>query len=269
MSRFTHAIVCRIPNNVQLDSQTANSGIDLAKARKEQENLCEILREAGVDVIELAPEESAPASSLFVEDLAIVCNGTALITRPSHPSRRKEVAALLMELGLQVHEMEAENKKVMLEGADVLFTGREFFVGLTKWTNLGGAMEVARVFPEFPVTPIKVNGAGHLKRYVALATPNVLAVGGSKEAQNILKRLEREATFRYQTLTLSGDEAVNSLCVNGTLIYRADLGDDVEKFRSLQDSQTAPVDLAQLSKLGGMLSQHCILFRRIKLLKKL
>lgn len=90
MSRYTHAIVSRLPNNVQLD-QSGNSKIDLQRARKDQEEFCENLREAGVDVIELAPEDSAQAASLFVEDLAVVCNGTALITRPSHPSRRKEV----------------------------------------------------------------------------------------------------------------------------------------------------------------------------------
>lgn len=94
MSRFTHAIVSRLPTNVQLDTQSANSKIDLQRARKEQEEFCENLREAGVDVIELAPEENAPAASLFVEDLAVVCNGTALITRPSHAARRKEVGRI-------------------------------------------------------------------------------------------------------------------------------------------------------------------------------
>lgn len=65
--------------------------------------------------------------------------------------------------------------------------GREFFVGITKKTNVAGAMEVAKAFPEYPVTPVKVNGPLHLKHYVCLASPNVIAVGSSKEAQNILK----------------------------------------------------------------------------------
>lgn len=95
MARYTHAVICRIPHNLQLDSQTVQAGIDLSQARREQEALCEALREAGVDVIELAPEDSAPVSSLFVEDMAIVCNGTALITRPPHPCRRKEVSEIL------------------------------------------------------------------------------------------------------------------------------------------------------------------------------
>ena len=36
------------------------------------------------------------------------------------------------------------------------FLGREFFVGISSFTNEEGASEVAMAFPEYPVTPIKV-----------------------------------------------------------------------------------------------------------------
>lgn len=54
-----------------------------------------------------------------------------------------------------------------------------------------------------------------------MAGPDILCVGASKEAKEILKRMEREATFSYQTLTVSEDEAANCLYINGTLIHRA------------------------------------------------
>ena len=37
-----------------------------------------------------------------------------------------------------------------------LFTGREFFVGLSKTTNIAGAKAVASAFPEYPVTLLRV-----------------------------------------------------------------------------------------------------------------
>ena len=37
-----------------------------------------------------------------------------------------------------------------------LFLGREFFVGLSEWTNEAGARAVAAAFPDFPCTPVKV-----------------------------------------------------------------------------------------------------------------
>jgi arginine deiminase len=43
-----------------------------------------------------------------------------------------------------------------IDGGDVLFTGREFFVGLSKTTNMAGAKAVASAFPEYPVTLLRV-----------------------------------------------------------------------------------------------------------------
>ena len=50
--------------------------------------------------------------------------------------------------------------------------------------------------------------------------PDVISVSSSPQAQKILKRVEREATHRYQTLTLPEDGASNLIIVNGTLIHR-------------------------------------------------
>lgn len=87
---------------------------------------------------------------------------------------------LKKEIGLTVMEIDVPNAK--LHGGDVLFTGnvhinsmyklnfqhkvlksvifyhlgREFFIGLSAWTNESGAMAVAAAFPEFPCTPVKV-----------------------------------------------------------------------------------------------------------------
>lgn len=86
----------------------------------------------------------------------------------------------------------------------------------------------------------------HLKALVSMAGPDVICVGAGKAAQEVLKvrgklqfcvwfstsgiffylfvsvqRIEREATFSYQTLTVPEDVAANVLYVNGTLIHRS------------------------------------------------
>lgn len=88
--RYTHAIVCRISNCFKTSAAELYGEVDLSEARQQHEKLCKTLRELGVDVIELPPDESQP-DSVFVEDTAVVCNGTALICRPGLPSRQKEV----------------------------------------------------------------------------------------------------------------------------------------------------------------------------------
>lgn len=53
--------------------------------------------------------------------------------------------------------VEIADPKAKLEGGDVLFTGKEFFVGISDFTNEAGARAVANAFPEFPCVPIKVS----------------------------------------------------------------------------------------------------------------
>jgi dimethylargininase len=64
-------------------------------------------------------------------------------------------AILKKELDLCL--MDIADPKAKLEGGDVLFTGKEFFVGISDFTNEAGARAVANAFPEFPCVPIKVS----------------------------------------------------------------------------------------------------------------
>ena len=53
-----------------------------------------------------------------------------------------------------------------------------------------------------------------------MAGPDVLCVGSSSAAQIVLKRIEREASHRYQTLTLPEEGPSGCLFINGTLLHR-------------------------------------------------
>lgn len=83
--RYTHAVVCRIPLSLRTRGE-----IELEEAKKQHESYVKLLRELGIDVIELPPDEALPECA-FVEDTAVICNGIALITKPGSPHRVKEV----------------------------------------------------------------------------------------------------------------------------------------------------------------------------------
>lgn len=62
--------------------------------------------------------------------------------------------------------------------------GREIYVGLSTRTNILGAQAVGKAFPEYPTTIVRVNPpAVHLKDYISMAGPEVMAVGKSAAAQ--------------------------------------------------------------------------------------
>ena len=62
----------------------------MEKAKKQHEAYCALLREIGLDVIELPPDESLP-DGVFVENTAVICNGVALIGKSPNNIRQKEV----------------------------------------------------------------------------------------------------------------------------------------------------------------------------------
>ncbi len=47
-----------------------------------------------------------------------------------------------------------------MDGGDVLFTGRELFVGLSSRTNKKSVEFLAKTFPKYQVTPVERGGKG-------------------------------------------------------------------------------------------------------------
>lgn len=60
-------------------------------AKEQHKQYCSLLREIGLDVIELPPDDELP-ESVFVETSAVICNGVALIGKSDNPMRQKEVS---------------------------------------------------------------------------------------------------------------------------------------------------------------------------------
>lgn len=89
--RFTHAIVCRLADSFE---KSAANPVNLGLAKEQHAAYVGTLRTLGLDVIELPPDEALP-DCVFVEDTAVVVNGTALITRPGLANRQKEASLCL------------------------------------------------------------------------------------------------------------------------------------------------------------------------------
>ncbi|XP_010080815.1 PREDICTED: N(G),N(G)-dimethylarginine dimethylaminohydrolase 1-like, partial [Pterocles gutturalis] len=92
---------------------------------------------------------------------------------------------VLESLNLNIVEMVDEN--ATLDGGDVLFTGREFFVGLSRRTNQRGAEILADTFKDYAVSTVPVHDSLHLKSFCSMAGPNLIAIGSSEAAQKALK----------------------------------------------------------------------------------
>uniref|UniRef100_A0A4X1UFV9 Dimethylarginine dimethylaminohydrolase 1 n=1 Tax=Sus scrofa TaxID=9823 RepID=A0A4X1UFV9_PIG len=118
----------------------------------------------------------------------------------------------LEKLQLNIVEMQDEN--ATLDGGDVLFTGREFFVGLSKRTNQRGAEILADTFKDYAVSTVPVADSLHLKSFCSMAGPNLIAIGSSDSAQKALKIMQQMSDHRYDKLTVPDDTAANCVYLN-------------------------------------------------------
>ncbi|XP_069497796.1 N(G),N(G)-dimethylarginine dimethylaminohydrolase 1 [Ambystoma mexicanum] len=275
MSSFgecTHAIVRSIPESLCKGALRMEEGddVDFAAAKREHELYVGVLKNTlGLQVISLPGEESLPDCP-FVEDVAVVCGETALITRPGAGSRRKEVEEMkkaLRALHLNVVEMTDEN--ATLDGGDVLFTGKEFFVGLSKRTNQRGAEILADTFKDYAVSTVPVEGHLHLKSCCSMAGPNLIAIGSGDAAQKILKTMQQMSDHRYDKLTVPDDHAANCIYMNipskgHVLLHRTteEFPESVKVFEKLKDYLLIPVSGTELDKVDGLLTCCSVLINK-------
>ena len=106
------------------------------------------------------------------------------------------------------------------------------------------------IFSNISISATQVDGCYHLKTFLNIAGPDVLSVGAGPEAQSVLKRMEREATHRYQTLTLPEDRAANCIFVNGSLVHRG--RQEAPKSQPVSELFT----LVLCNRIGISLSNH-------------
>ena len=95
-------------------TDSANSNpVDLALARQQHKAYVDALRSTGADVRVLPGDEAHP-DCVFVEDPAVVIGGTALITRPGAPSRRRETDRIKRVLQVQYNTSRDRARKKSL-----------------------------------------------------------------------------------------------------------------------------------------------------------
>jgi dimethylargininase len=137
--------------------------LDVPTARLQHAAYVRRLEAGGFSVRFVPPDDDHP-DCCFIEDTAVVVDDVALLTRPGHPSRVGELAAVGAALRrlLAVEEMPASAR---LDGGDVLQVGARVFVGVGARTNRGGMEAVARLAEERgrSVVAVEPRGVLHLK----------------------------------------------------------------------------------------------------------
>jgi dimethylargininase len=193
----------------------ARTPIDVTRAAEQHQRYEDTLRSLGCTVRHLPATHELP-DSVFVEDVAVVLDELAIITRPGAESRRPEresIAAVLSEYR-PLHAIQAPGT---LDGGDVLRIGRTLFVGLSTRTDEDGARQLARLTAPFGYTVhcVQTTACLHLK---SAAT----AIGGSRLLCNP-EWIDTRVFGDRETLAIDPDEphAANVLRIGDTILCAA------------------------------------------------
>lgn len=150
--------------------------IDVDRARRQHSDYEECLRSLGCEVHRL-PEAPELPDAVFVEDIAVVLDEVAVITRPGAESRRPEIPAVAESLRpyRPLARIEAPG---ILDGGDILRLGQRLFVGLSRRSNGAAIRQLQDLLAVFGygVTGVPVRDCLHLKSAVTQVAEEWLLV---------------------------------------------------------------------------------------------
>lgn len=277
--RFTQAIV-RTPCPSFADGLTT-AGLgkpDVALALAQHAAYVEALRECGLEVTVLPPDEAYPDST-FVEDTAVLTADWALVTRPGAASRAGEAESMARVLASRFDGLGAITAPGTLDGGDICEAfarhtkkardigpsghgerpggapseeGSPFFLGVSDRTNELGAQQLAaflsaRGHASTLVDIRQTPGLLHLKSGIASIAPNTLVV---------VESLANHPAFsEYYLIPVTPEEtyAANCLRLNDRVLLASGFPKLEASLRAAGFSLLV-LDMSEFRKMDGGLS---------------
>jgi dimethylargininase len=232
--------------------------IDLELAVRQHAEYARVLRDLGLEIVSLPGDPGLP-DCCFVEDVAIVLDELAVITRPGAPSRRAETTAVAEALG-RYRRLATIQAPGTVDGGDVLVVGRKIFVGRTLRTNDEGIAALrAIVSPHgYEVAGVGVTGCLHLKSAATALDDDTLLANTDW--------IDEESFRGYEIVPVPAQEpgAANVLAVRGRIL----MSDSFPLTRALlerpgsRERIVIPVCVREFEKAEAAVTCKSLVFRR-------
>ena len=244
-----NVIVRKISKNFAEGITTSDMGKpNYKKAMKQHEAYIEALKKCGCNVLVLKANERYPDST-FVEDVAIVTEKCAIITKPGAEARKGEEKEIINELEKFYVNIECLTGEACLDGGDILRVENHFYIGQSKRTNAEGAKQLTEILDKYGYTAstVEVKHILHLKTGVVYLENDIFVATGEFKEHKLFKN--------FKMIKVDDDESYSANCIlmNGYLIIPTGF----EKSRkALIDSgfKTIEVDMSEFEKMDGGLT---------------
>jgi dimethylargininase len=254
--QFTRAIVRPPAANFAAGLSSAAEGPpDIGCALEQHAAYVEALRDHGLTVTCLQPDEAYPDGT-FVEDTAIVTGRGAVLTRPGALSREGEIRSMAACLRQFYADLPAIAVPGTVDGGDVCEADGHFLIGVSARTNAHGAQQMAQHLGELGYTSgiidIKSNPALlHLKSGIAYLGDGRWMVGGGIQGE---LRSQNGIDAR-DVIVVSAAEAYAANCVrvNDAILVAAGYPEMSAALES-RGCRTVQLDMSEFRKMDGGLS---------------
>jgi dimethylargininase len=226
--------------------------IDVSAARAQHAAYERALADAGYRVERLPADERTP-DSVFVEDIAIVFDELAVVTRPGAESRRPEVPAVAAALQ-RYRPLRTIEAPGALDGGDVLVAGARVFVGVSTRTTADAVAQLHRLLGPhgYTVCALPVDGCLHLKSAVTSLGGEVLLANRAW--------LPADAFRDYDIVDVDPGEptAANALRLHDRIIFPSAFPRTADRI-ARRGFDVVTVDASELAKAEGAVTCGCLL----------
>ncbi len=209
------------------------------------------LTQCGIEVTILEADPKFP-DGCFVEDVAVVTEEMAVITRPGDIARLGEQEKIASQLFAH-KKLEYIFEKGTLEGGDIMRVGNHFYIGRSKRTNAEGAKQLAEILEKYGFSsseiPVKnvlhlKTGITHLKEDMFVAVPEFLPYFKNK---------------RVIPLAIDEFYMANCLYINDQLLIPKGFSKMNLKLENL-GFKTIQIEMSEFEKMDGGLTCLSLLF---------
>jgi dimethylargininase len=229
------------------------SPIDIDRAIAQHDAYREALRDLGCEVLSLPAQPDMP-DAVFVEDVAIVLDEVAILTRPGAPSRRAEGASVA-EVLARYRPLQAIQAPGTLDGGDVLRVGRTLYVGEAARSNADGIAQLRALLSPFGYTvrAVPTHGCLHLKSAATRVADDTLLVQS--------EWIDVSAFAGHACIEVDPDEehAANALRIGDGVIHPACFPRTRRRLEAA-GIRVVPLEISELQKAEGAVTCCSLVF---------
>lgn len=228
--------------------------IDVARAARQHESYRSALESMGCRVIALPAQAELP-DSVFVEDVALVFDEVAVMTRPGAESRRAEGPSVATVLAA-FRPLLSIGAPGTLDGGDVLRIGRNVYVGESARSNADGIAQLRALLAQFrySVQAVPTRDCLHLKSAVTQVAEDTLLVNPAWVDAGVF------ADYKVIEVDPAEEHAANALRIGSGVLYPWNFPRTQQRLETAGIAVTT-VDVSELQKAEGATTCCSLVFR--------